>query len=89
MHSILELIKSHDMVLATGHISTAESMALVSEARNIGIHRVVATHGTTMAYWTGMTLDDMKTLAGMGAFIEHCLHVAMPTTHRMDPKDLA
>ena len=77
------------MVLATGHISTAESMALVSEARNIGIQRVVVTHGTTMAYWTGMTLDDMKTLAGMGAFIEHCLHVVMPTTHRIDPKDLA
>ena len=89
MHSILELIKSHDMALATGHISTAESMALVSEARNIGIQRVVVTHETTMAYWTGMTLDDMKTLASMGAFIEHCLHVVMPTTHRMDRKDLA
>ena len=89
IHSILELIKSHDMVLATGHISTAESMALVSEARNMGIQRVVVTHGTTMSYWTGMTLEDMKTLAGMGAFIEHCLHVVMPTTHRMDPKDLA
>ena len=89
VHSILELIKSHDMVLATGHISTAESMALVSEARNMGIQRVVVTHGTTMAYWTGMTVEDMKTLAGMGAFIEHCLHVVMPTTHRMDPKDLA
>ena len=89
VHSILELIKSHDMVLATGHISTAESMALVSEARNMGIQRVVVTHGTTMSYWTGMTLEDMKTLAGMGAFIEHCLHVVMPTTHRMDPKDLA
>ena len=89
MHSILELIKSHDMILATGRISTAESMALVSEARNMGIQRVVVTHGTTMAYWTGMTLDNMKTLAGMGAFIEHCLHVVMPTTHRIDPKDLA
>jgi len=89
IHPILELIKSHDMVLATGHISTAESMALVAEARNMGIQRVVVTHGTTMAYWTGMTLEDMKTLAGLGAFIEHCLHVVMPTTHRMDPKDLA
>ena len=55
----------------------------------MGIQRVVVTHGTTMAYWTGMTLDNMKTLAGMGAFIEHCLHVVMPTTHRIDPKDLA
>ncbi len=89
VHSILEMIKSHDMVLATGHISTAESMALVAEARNMGIQRVVVTHGTTMAYWTGMTLEDMKTLAGMGAYIEHCLHVVMPTTHRMDPKELA
>ena len=77
------------MVLATGHISTAESMALVAEARNMGIQRVVVTHGTTMAYWTGMPIEDMKTLAGMGAFIEHCLHVVMPTTHRMDPKDLS
>ena len=89
VHPILELIKSHDMVLATGHLSTAESMALVAEARNLGIQRVVVTHGTTMSFWTGMTVEDMKELAGMGAFIEHCLHVMMPTTHRMDPKELA
>ena len=89
VHSILELIKSHDMVLATGHISTAESMALVAEARNMGIQRVVVTHGTTMSFWTGMTVEDMKALAGMGAYIEHCLHVVMPTTHRLDPKELA
>lgn len=66
VHSILELIKSHDMVLATGHISTAESLALVAEARNMGINRVVVTHATTMSFSTGMTLEDMKTLAGMG-----------------------
>ena len=89
VHSILELIKSHDMVLATGHISTAESMALVAEARNMAIQRIVVTHGTTMSYMTGMTVEDMKTLARMGAFIEHCLHVVMPTTYRMDPKELA
>ncbi|NQW23620.1 MAG: hypothetical protein HQ475_09280 [SAR202 cluster bacterium] len=89
IHPILETIKSHDMVLATGHISTAESMALVAEARNMGIQRVVVTHATTMSFWTGMTVEDMKELARMGAYIEHCLHVVMPTTHRLDPKDLA
>ena len=36
-----------------------------------------------------MTVEDMRTLAEMGAFIEHCLHVVMPTTYRMKPKDLA
>ncbi len=89
VHPILEMVKAHDMVLATGHISTAESMSLVAEARNMGINRVVVTHGTTMSFWTGMTLEDMKELAAMGAFVEHCMHVVMPTTHRMDPKDLA
>jgi predicted TIM-barrel fold metal-dependent hydrolase len=86
--AILEVIKAHDMVLATGHISTAESMTLVQEARSMGISRIVVTHGTTMSYWTGMTVEDMKALAGMGAYIEHCLHVMMPTTYRMDPKEM-
>ena len=39
VYAILELIKSHDLVLATGHISTHESMVLVSEARNMGKFR--------------------------------------------------
>ncbi len=87
-YAILELVKAHDMVLATGHISTQESMVLVAEARNLGINRVVVTHATTMAFWTGMTLEDMKTLAGMGAYIEHCLHVMMPLTYRLTPREL-
>ena len=88
VYAILELIKAHDMVLATGHISTPESMVLVAEARNMGIGRVVVTHATTMAFWTGMTLEDMKTLASMGAYIEHCLHVMMPLTYRLKPREL-
>jgi len=88
VYSVLELIKAHDMVLATGHISTRECMVLVSEAKNMGVNRVVVTHGTTSAFWTGMTAEDMKTLAGMGAFVEHCIHVMMPMTYRMPPEEL-
>ncbi len=88
VYAILELIKSHDMVLATGHLSTEESMTLVAEARNLGIQRIVVTHATTMSFLTGMTLEDMKTLAAMGAYIEHCLHVMMPLTYRMTPREL-
>ena len=88
VYPILEQIKAHDMVLATGHISTQESMAMVEEARNMGISRVVVTHATTMSFWTGMTVEDMKTLAGMGAYIEHCLHVMMPLTYRLSPTEL-
>jgi len=88
VYAVLEVIKAYDMVLATGHVSTLECMALVSEAKNLGINRVVVTHGTTSAFWTGMTPEDMKTMAGMGAYVEHCLHVMMPMTYRMPPQDL-
>ena len=87
-YAILEVVKAYDMVLATGHVSTLECMALVSEAKKLGINRVVVTHGTTSAFWTGMTPEDMKTMAGMGAYVEHCLHVMMPMTYRMPPQDL-
>ena len=88
VYAILEVVKTYDMVLATGHVSTRECMALVSEAKNLGVNRVVVTHGTTSAFWTGMTPEDMKTMAGMGAYVEHCLHVMMPMTYRMPPQDL-
>ena len=88
VYAILEVVKTYDMVLATGHVSTRECMALVSEAKNLGVNRVVVTHGTTSAFWTGMTPEDMKTMADMGAYVEHCLHVMMPMTYRMPPQDL-
>ena len=88
VYPILEIIKQHDMVLATGHISTQESMVLVDEARNLGIHRIVVTHGSTMSFWTGMTVEDMKALADKGAFIEHCIHIMMPLTFRLSPAEL-
>ena len=88
VYSILETIKEHDMVLATGHISTEESMVLVEEARNLGIHRIVVTHGSTMSFWSGMTVEDMKALAAKGAYIEHCVQVMMPLTYKLDPAQL-
>ena len=89
VYSVLDIVKQYDMVLATGHLSTEEDMALVDEARNLGINRIVVTHGSTMSFWTGMTVEDMKTLAGKGAFIEHCIHVMMPLTFKMSPQELA
>ena len=58
--SVLEIVKSYDMVLSTGHISTEESMALVSQARNMGIERIVVTHATTMSVsYTHLTLPTI------------------------------
>jgi hypothetical protein len=88
VYTILGTIKQHDLVLATGHLSPKESLVLVEEARNLGINRIVVTHASTMSFWAGMTVEDMKALAAMGAFIEHCVQVMMPMTSRMLPSDL-
>ncbi len=82
---ILETIKRHDMTLGTGHISAEESMVLVDEAVNLGIHRIVVTHASTMAHWVGMTVEDMKALAAKGAFIEHCVNIMMPLALSVKP----
>lgn len=88
LYPILDLIKRHDLVLATGHISPVESLALVKEARELGINRIVVTHASHIHYWQGMTVDQMKALAEMGAFIEHCVGIMMPTNVRMAPQSL-
>ena len=89
VYPVLESVKAHDMALATGHLSTQESMALVDEARAMGINRVVVTHGTSMTVMTGMTTEDMIALAAKGAYIEHCVHVMMPLGFGMEVKQLA
>jgi len=88
MYPILETIKQHDMVLATGHISTQESMVLVEEAKNLDIHHIVVTHASSMSVRTGITVEDMKALADKGAFIEHCVHAMMPLTFKLSPREL-
>jgi hypothetical protein len=66
---ILDLIKKHDMVLATGHISIKESLALLGEARQRGLSKLIATHvefPPTLA-----DIDTQKEYVKCGAKVEH------------------
>ncbi|MDP3062235.1 MAG: DUF6282 family protein [Chloroflexota bacterium] len=89
LYTILDAIKRHDLVLATGHLSPKESLALVQEARHLGLNRIVVTHASHIHHWMGMTVEDMVALARMGALIEHCVGVMMPLNQRMTPQALA
>ena len=42
---IFDLIAEHDLVLATGHSSPAEVLALIPEARSRGVEQILVTHG--------------------------------------------
>ncbi len=87
---ILALLKEYDMVLATGHISPAETFALVTAARRAGIWRIVITHAASSEFLVKpLTLDDQRRLAEMGAFIEYCGSGLLPTEARHDPAAIA
>ena len=66
----LERIAKHNMILATGHLGRAEIFALVREARDMGVKKVVVTHAEFPSQ--NLTGDEQKELADLGAIVEHC-----------------
>ncbi len=80
MPEILELIRDHDMILATGHLPAAELMPLVRRATAVGVRKVVVTHAMNRRVGPDLPLEVQRTLAGLGAWIEHCATIlAEPT----------
>ncbi|MFA5699062.1 MAG: DUF6282 family protein [Sphaerochaeta sp.] len=68
--TVLEIIAKYEMILATSHISHEETFAVVKEAKNRGVKRIIITHAdfpTTM-----YTIEEQKELTKYGAVIEHC-----------------
>ncbi|MFC1934608.1 DUF6282 family protein [Chloroflexota bacterium] len=83
---ILDIVKEHQMVLATGHISAPEAFALVDEARKKGITKIVTTHPLAEGVGAHLSLGEQQRMAEKGAFIEHCVAVTMPNSpERLDP----
>ncbi|MFH1650601.1 MAG: DUF6282 family protein [Chloroflexota bacterium] len=84
---LLEIVKSYDMVLATGHISPEEAFALVDRARQVGIEKIVITH--PLLEWIGchLTLEEQKQMVAKGAIIEHCFGDTMPL-HQLNPRKI-
>jgi hypothetical protein len=66
----MERIAKHDMALATGHLGRREIFAVVRQARDMGLRKVIVTHAEFPSQ--SLTGEEQQELAGMGAFIEHC-----------------
>jgi hypothetical protein len=75
--TILDLVATHDAVLATGHVSTREVLALLKAAQWYGIRRVLVTHASHAV--PAMSVPEQRQAASYDAYIEHCL---MPTIKR-------
>jgi hypothetical protein len=93
VREVIALVKEKDACLATCHISAAESRAVVREARNQGLRRIVISH----ARWamTGLSMDDLKAFAAEGCLIEFEFSLMMPLMYFVhgeppaDPRDIA
>lgn len=78
-YRVLEKIAEHDLVLATGHVSTEEAFAAVEAGRELGIDEFVVTH--PFAAFLQYGLEEMREMVELGATLEF-LYVT--TTPRMN-----
>ena len=70
VEAIVKLIAEYDAVLATGHLSPEESLALLRLAQKRGVRRMVVTHASESV--TAMTPNQQLEAVAAGALIEHC-----------------
>lgn len=56
------------LALSTGHLSAAEALLVIREAKKQGIDRIIVTHA--MGHPIDMTVPQMKEAASLGAYLE-------------------
>lgn len=84
--AVLSMIKQTGAVLATGHISWQESVALINRAaRKYGLKKMVITHPIYQKI--AMPIAMQKKLIKYGAYIEHCF--SMHSIDKIPMKDIA
>jgi hypothetical protein len=77
--AILECIRQADIVLATGHLSVSESVALVRKAKAMNLRKIVVTHPESELI--RMPLEVQMDLSGPGVYFERCF---VDTTQSMN-----
>lgn len=77
---VLDVIAKYRLILATGHLSHAETFELVRVAHEKKIERIVVTHVDFPT--TFYSIEDQKKLVSYGAFMEHCY--TTPATGKVD-----
>jgi hypothetical protein len=84
---VLELIKEHDAILASGHMAPAQITAVFEAAREVGVGRMLVNHPN---FVIEATYDDARHWVSLGAFIEHslCMYDEASSFHNWDIETL-
>ena len=67
-HDVLDVVAAHDLVLASGHLSAAETVVLFRQAHRRGVRRLLVNH--PMMAFLGWNAEAAQVLAGLGARLE-------------------
>jgi hypothetical protein len=67
---VLDLIKERNLTLATGHLTPAEVLMVMAEAKKRGITRIIVTHPMLGPQFTEMSLPQMQEAVKLGGAIE-------------------
>jgi hypothetical protein len=65
---VMKICAKQDLVFNTGHSSASEALALIKQAKDVGVKNVVVTHA--MFTVVNMTPEQMKQAVAMGAKLE-------------------
>ena len=77
VHEIIALVKEHDAVLGTGHVSPEEGLAALQAAAAAGVKRLVATHVSEPV--TSYSREQQERAVALGAVLEHCYFAVTPS----------
>lgn len=70
LREIFGIIAKYDLVLALSHHSTRERFIMIDDAREAGVKRILIVHATESI--VKMSVEQMKTAADKGAYLELC-----------------
>jgi hypothetical protein len=83
VYAILERIKAHDAVLASGHMAPEEITAVLQAAREVGVQRMLVNHPN---FVIEASYEDARRWVELGAYIEHslCMYDEESSFHNWD-----
>jgi len=82
---ILDVCKTYDLVVASGHVPVQASLLLSQETKKRGV-KFVFTHPLSGS--VGASLEDQAAVVANGGVIEHVFIGCMPMHQRADPKKI-
>ncbi len=85
--AILEIARDGDVILATGHLSAEERVALARRAKQIGTEKFIFTHPLNKAVRASDA--QMREVAELGYIIEHCALGMFPLWQSLAPQKIA